>query len=75
MALYTDLVVVGIMVFIAVMFAVWVVGHTWIKDYFRRRSMKGSNSGVIIAVLVILIIFMALMMWGVLIIDWSKVLI
>lgn len=36
--------------------------------------MKGSNAGVLIAVLVIVIILMALMMWGILVIDWSKVL-
>lgn len=55
--------------------------HAWDpakKSYVKKRSficpMKGSNSGVIIAVLVILIILMALLTWGVLIIDWSKVL-
>lgn len=37
--------------------------------------MKVSNAGVLIAVLVIVIILMALLMWGIITIDWSKVLI
>lgn len=36
--------------------------------------MKASHAEVLIAVLVIVIILMALMMWGIITIDWSKVL-
>lgn len=40
----------------------------------KGRTMKGSNAGVLIAILIMVIILMALLMWGILVIDWSKVL-